>query len=59
VTVLLLVGKLRPADRHGAGRGRAGKLMGKTLYVPMPDRVIEVEVRDTVFFDKEGVRLHG
>jgi hypothetical protein len=28
--------------------------MGETLYVPMPDRTIEVEVRDTVFFDKEG-----
>ncbi|GAB4358299.1 MAG: sarcosine oxidase subunit alpha [Oricola sp.] len=35
------------------------KRMGETLYVPMPDRVIEVEVRDTVFFDKEGGRLHG
>jgi sarcosine oxidase subunit alpha len=35
------------------------KLMGETLYAPMPDRVIEVEVRDTVFFDKEGGRLHG
>ncbi len=34
-------------------------LMGKTLYVPMPDRVIEVEVRDTVFFDKEGGWIHG
>ncbi|QKV20352.1 sarcosine oxidase subunit alpha [Oricola thermophila] len=33
--------------------------MGETLYVPMPDRVIEVEVRDTVFFDKEGGRLNG
>ena len=37
------------------GRG----MMGKTLYVPMPDRVIEVEVSDTVFIDKEGGRLHG
>ncbi|OCW59391.1 sarcosine oxidase subunit alpha [Hoeflea olei] len=37
--------------------GRA--LKGKTLYVPMPDRTIEVEVTDTVFIDKEGVRLHG
>jgi sarcosine oxidase subunit alpha len=37
--------------------GRA--LKGKTLYVPMPDRTIEVEVSDTVFFDKEGVRLNG
>jgi len=37
--------------------GRA--LKGKTLYVPMPDRTIEVEVSDTVFIDKEGVRLNG
>ncbi|MEQ8482617.1 MAG: sarcosine oxidase subunit alpha [Hoeflea sp.] len=37
--------------------GRA--LMGKTLYVPMPDRTIEVEVTDTVFFDKEGERVNG
>ncbi|MCI5074724.1 sarcosine oxidase subunit alpha [Oricola sp.] len=35
------------------------KRMGETLHVPMPDRVIEVEVCDTVFFDKEGGRLHG
>jgi sarcosine oxidase subunit alpha len=33
--------------------------MGDTLYVPMPDRVIEVEVTNTVFFDEEGGRLHG
>jgi hypothetical protein len=25
----------------------------------MPDRVIEVEVTNTVFFDEEGGRLHG
>ncbi|WP_299869987.1 sarcosine oxidase subunit alpha [uncultured Hoeflea sp.] len=37
--------------------GRA--LKGKTLYVPMPDRTIEVEISDTVFIDKEGVRLNG
>ena len=34
-------------------------LKGKTLYVPMPERTIEVEVTDTVFIDKEGVRLNG
>jgi sarcosine oxidase subunit alpha len=33
--------------------------MGETLYVPMPDGVIEVEVCGTVFFDEEGGRLHG
>ncbi|MDF1607861.1 sarcosine oxidase subunit alpha [Hoeflea sp. YIM 152468] len=37
--------------------GRA--LKGRTLYVPMPERTIEVEVTDTVFIDKEGVRLNG
>jgi sarcosine oxidase, subunit alpha len=37
------------------GRSR----MGETLYVPMPDRTIEVEVTDTVFFDKQGERLNG
>ncbi|WP_422371480.1 sarcosine oxidase subunit alpha [Hoeflea sp.] len=37
--------------------GRA--LKGKTLYVPMPDRTIEVEVTDTVFFDLEGGRVNG
>ena len=34
-------------------------LKGTTLYVPMPERTIEVEVTDTVFIDKEGVRLNG
>jgi sarcosine oxidase subunit alpha len=38
---------------------RTVSIMGKTLYVPMPDGTIEVEVRDTVFIDKEGVRLNG
>nr|WP_316655782.1 sarcosine oxidase subunit alpha [uncultured Gellertiella sp.] len=37
------------------GRAR----MGKTLYVPMADRTIAVEVSDMVFFDKEGGRIHG
>jgi sarcosine oxidase subunit alpha len=34
-------------------------LVGETLYVPMPDRTIPVEVTDLVFFDKEGGRIHG
>jgi sarcosine oxidase subunit alpha len=33
--------------------------LGQTLYVPMPDRTIAVEVSDMVFFDKEGGRIHG
>jgi sarcosine oxidase subunit alpha len=33
--------------------------MGETLYVPMPDRVIAVEVCDAVFYDKEGGRING
>jgi len=33
--------------------------MGEMLYVPMPDRVIEVEVVGQVFFDEKGERLHG
>jgi len=32
--------------------------IGETLYVPMPDKTIAVEVSDMVFFDKEGGRLH-
>ncbi|MCO4315571.1 sarcosine oxidase subunit alpha [Phyllobacterium sp. 21LDTY02-6] len=35
------------------------KRMGETLYVPMPDGVIEVEVTGTVFFDEKGERLNG
>jgi sarcosine oxidase subunit alpha len=37
------------------GRAR----VGQTLYVPMQDRTIAVEVTDPVFFDKEGGRIHG
>lgn len=33
--------------------------MGETLYVPMADRTIEVEVTGTVFFDETGERLNG
>ncbi len=33
--------------------------MGETLYVPMPDETIEVEVTGTVFYDPKGERLHG
>ncbi|MBN9057462.1 MAG: sarcosine oxidase subunit alpha [Rhizobiales bacterium] len=33
--------------------------MGQTLYVPMPDRTIAVEVSDMVFIDKDGGRLNG
>jgi sarcosine oxidase subunit alpha len=32
---------------------------GARLFVPMPDRNIEVEVVDPVFFDPEGKRLDG
>jgi sarcosine oxidase subunit alpha len=37
------------------GRAR----IGRTLYVPMPDRVIAVTVTQPVFHDSEGKRLHG
>jgi sarcosine oxidase subunit alpha len=33
--------------------------LGQTLYVPMPDRTIAVQVSDMVFVDKEGGRLNG
>jgi sarcosine oxidase subunit alpha len=33
--------------------------MGETLFVPMPDRVVEVEVTGMVFFDEKGERLNG
>ncbi|MFU0505386.1 sarcosine oxidase subunit alpha [Pseudaminobacter sp. NGMCC 1.201702] len=33
--------------------------LGETLYVPMPDHVVEVEVSGTVFFDEKGERLNG
>jgi sarcosine oxidase, subunit alpha len=32
--------------------------MGQTIYVPMPDRVIEAEICDAVFYDKEGGRIN-
>jgi sarcosine oxidase subunit alpha len=37
------------------GRAR----MGQTLFVPMPDGEIAVEVTSPVFSDPEGRRLHG
>ncbi len=37
------------------GRAR----MGDTLYVPMSDRTIEVEICSPVFVDEKGERLHG
>lgn len=33
--------------------------MGETLYVPMEDEVIEVEVTGTVFYDPKGEKLDG
>ncbi|TJW35191.1 MAG: sarcosine oxidase subunit alpha, partial [Mesorhizobium sp.] len=33
--------------------------MGETLYVPMPNATIEVEVTGMVFFDDKGERLNG
>ncbi len=33
--------------------------MGETLYVPMPDEMIKVEVCKPVFVDEEGGRVHG
>ncbi|MGF0539224.1 sarcosine oxidase subunit alpha [Agrobacterium sp. ES01] len=33
--------------------------MGQTLFVPMADKTIAVEVTDMVFYDKEGGRIHG
>ena len=32
---------------------------GETVYVPMPDRTIEVEVTGMVFYDPKGERLNG
>jgi sarcosine oxidase, subunit alpha len=37
------------------GRAR----LGETLYVPMPDRDIEVQVTSPVFYDPEGTRING
>ena len=33
--------------------------MGETLFLPMPDQTIEVEVTSPVFFDEKGERVHG
>ncbi len=51
---------------ENCGRGIALALVtdgrdriGQTLYVPMPDGTIEVEVTGTVFFDEKGERLNG
>jgi sarcosine oxidase subunit alpha len=33
--------------------------LGEVLHVPMPDRTIAVRVRDPVFYDRPGARLHG
>jgi sarcosine oxidase subunit alpha len=38
-----------------SGRAR----LGETLFVPMPDRMIAVQVTEPVFVDPEGARLHG
>ncbi|MEP0509443.1 MAG: glycine cleavage T C-terminal barrel domain-containing protein, partial [Aurantimonas coralicida] len=35
------------------------RLVGQTLYVPMPTETIAVEVTEPVFFDPDGERLHG
>jgi sarcosine oxidase subunit alpha len=35
------------------------KLKGKKLYVPMPNKTIEVTVSDVIFLDKEGNRLNA
>jgi sarcosine oxidase subunit alpha len=37
------------------GRAR----MGQTLYVPMPDGDLEVEVTSPVFYDPTGARING
>ncbi len=37
------------------GRAR----MGQTLYVPMPDGDIEVEVVAPIFYDPTGARING
>ena len=38
-------------------RGR--EMIGKTVYVPMIDRTLAVEVAEPVFIDQEGARLHA
>ncbi|AVX02598.1 sarcosine oxidase [Maritalea myrionectae] len=33
-------------------------LKGETIYVPMPDEMIEAEIVETIFYDKQGERLN-
>jgi sarcosine oxidase subunit alpha len=47
----------RPIALAMVAGGRAR--MGQTLFVPMPDGEIAVEVTSPVFYDPEGRRLHG
>jgi sarcosine oxidase subunit alpha len=47
----------RPIALALVAGGRA--LVGETLYVPMAERTIAVRVTDSVFYDKEGKRLHA
>jgi sarcosine oxidase subunit alpha len=35
------------------------KLKGKKLFIPMPNKTIEVTVSDVVFLDKKGDRLNA
>lgn len=39
--------------------GRWSGADGWTLYIPLADKTIAVEVTDMVFFDKEGGRING
>ena len=54
----LLVGKLRPLDCAGDGRGRS-RTHGRDALRADAERVIEVEVSGMVFFDEKGERLNG
>ncbi|MEL6964953.1 MAG: sarcosine oxidase subunit alpha family protein, partial [Pseudomonadota bacterium] len=38
---------------------RGHSLIGNTVYIPMIDRMLAVEVTDPVFIDQEGERLHA
>ena len=54
------LGRLMPRASIALAMVAGGReRLGQTLYVPMTDRTIAVEVSDMVFFDKEGGRLHG
>jgi sarcosine oxidase subunit alpha len=35
------------------------EMRGRTVYVPMPGRVIAAKVTEPVFLDPDGTRLHG